>query len=496
MITLVLMLIVAGGAAGETEAGWRRQEFRLPGDVWAVIPADENGDGRIDLVVTHGSSAGPQISVFLQGESGFPTTPQETWSAPHGAMAVIVDDIVAGGGAEVATIQSKGIVLHRRRQDEAGRVYASWKLIDSFFDFGVQERLERWDLTVDLDGDSIREVIVPSRDGYRIIDGSDPNRERSTRLLVPAWTELDPAGRSRMMGRLFTSRSSLPRLVLRGLNGDSLKDLAFLHGGALMGFIRGEDGSFASRPDLVQELLPVQKLGAGAIGQVVSQLTDLTRDGLADLVVSRVIGEIGFFETLRTHVAIFHATGPGRFRETPDQVILVKGVSIEPKLLDFDRDGDLDLFVSALRTDMFTNIKNVIVRWVTITYHGYLNQGDGTFSRAPSFSRDVDIPVGLIEQGKTVPLAWFNGDFDGDGMGDVLSVEGPERTVAYPGRRDGDRIGFGEDPIFSIAGAASDGVEIADLTGDGRSDVIMRFSRGDEKNRFVLILSPRGGKAR
>ena len=81
-------------------------------------------------------------------------------------------------------------------------------------------------------------------------------------------------------------------------------------------------------------------------------------------------------------------------------------------------------------------------------------------------------------------------------MGDVLSVEGPERTVAYPGRRDGDRIGFGEDPIFSIAGAASDGVEIADLTGDGRSDVIMRFSRGDEKNRFVLILSPRGGKAR
>ena len=41
MIRLVLMLIVPCGAAGETDSGWRRQEFRLPGDVWAIIPADE-----------------------------------------------------------------------------------------------------------------------------------------------------------------------------------------------------------------------------------------------------------------------------------------------------------------------------------------------------------------------------------------------------------------------------------------------------------------------
>lgn len=495
MTCWVLPMIIFLGGAPDASKGWSRLEIRLSGAVLAVVPADEDGDGRQDLVIAHGSSTGTRISVLRQGPSGFPAVPQETWTVPGGAFALLVEDLVEGGGAEVATLHRRGIILHEAKPRGEGRSFVLWRKVESFFQFAPEGRLARWDLAGDLDGDTLADLFVPSSDGYRIISGGPRGEAPGIPLQVPSWSEIDPFMPSSFRGRLFTAQASLPRLVKRDLDGDGRKDLAFLHGGALTGFLRGRDGSFPSRPDLKEELLPIQKLGAGAIGEISSQLADLTGDGTADLVVSRVTGEVGFFETLRAHIALFHGKGPGRFRDTPDQIILVKGVSIEPRLLDFDRDGDLDLFVSALRTDLLTNIKNIVIRWVTVTYQGYLNDGDGRYPTAPSLSWDVEIPVGSIEQGKTVPLAWFEGDFDGDGMGDVLSVGGPEETAAYRGIRAGDEVEFGTDPIFHIPGAASGRVEIRDLTGDGRSDVIMRFPRGPRQNAVVLILSPgRGGR--
>ena len=488
-LSLILLLSVLG-----EPDGWSRQEIALPGDVWAVIPADEDGDGLLDLVIAHGSSGGQGISVLRQTRSGFPDRPQESWRPPGGAMALVVEDLEPGGGAEVATIHRKGIYLHTPRADGEGRAFTRWKEVESFFTTPPGDDLPRWNLSADLDGDSLTDLIIPTEDGYRIIRSDPHGGSPSPGLQVATRMEIDPMMPSQYRGLLFASRSILPRLVERDLDGDGLGDLAFLQGGALRGFLRGKEGAFPERPDVSEELLPIQKLGAGAIGRVIPRLADMTGDGVADLIVTRVIGEVGLFETLRTHIAIFDAKGPGRFGSTPSQIVLVKGVSIDPRLFDYDRDGDLDLFVSALRTDLLTNIKNVVIRWVTVTYHGYLNKGDGRFALSPSLSWDVEIPVRSIEQGKTVPLAWFQGDFNGDGVGDVLAVGGPERTTAYPGVRDGDEYEFDEDkPIFDLQGAASDGVEITDLTGDGRSDVIMRFLRGPERARLVLILSPRAG---
>jgi hypothetical protein len=479
LILLILALSVPG---------WRRQEIRLPGEVWTVAPADENGDGRTDLVVAHGSAEGRRIAVFHQGESGYPEEPDRSYLVPEGAVALLVEDLREGGGAEVATIHPDRVILH-----EPGPAFPVWIEVESFFRFAPEEGLPRWDLVAEMDGDPFREVVVPDTYGYRILglEGVEPGK--IPRLRAPTTARIDPIFPSGFQGKMFIAEGALPRPVLRELDGKGGEDLAFADGGSLRAFLRDGEGRFPLRTDLVEEITPLEELGEGALGEVRLQLRDLSGDGKADLMVTRVIGEIGLFETLRTHVAIFLGDGSGKFPATPDQILLVKGVSIDPEIIDFDGDGDRDIFVSALRTDLLTNIKNVMIRWVAVTYHGYANDGEGRFSRDPAITWEVEIPVGSIEQGRAVPFAWFRGDFDGDGRRDVLSVKGTDEAAAYPGGWDDDEYVFDdEDPIFQVPGPTSNRVQILDLTGDGRSDVILQFPRNQEmKDAIALILSPR-----
>src|SRR5439155_6037392 len=112
---------------------------------------------------------------------------------------------------------------------------------------------------------------------------------------------------------------------------------------------------------------------------------------------------------MRTQIMLHRARPKtGWPSDRPDQVLNLKGVSINPDLIDVDKDGAKDLVVSSLRTDLVTNAKRALFSSVTVTYYVFLfDKTTKKFSEVPDYSRDLSIDISRIDGGGTIPLALF-----------------------------------------------------------------------------------------
>lgn len=162
--------------------------------------------------------------------------------------------------------------------------------------------------------------------------------------------------------------------------------------------------------------------------------------------------------------------------------------------LDYDRDGDLDLFVANyLAFDFETTPKpgdnpycfyrNVPAacgpRGLPFDRNLlYRNEGDGTF-------RDVSDASGISRPDRNYALGAITGDFDGDGWTDLYVACDRTPSILYINRRDGT---FADEAM--LRGAALDedgqalsgmGVASSDFDGDGSLD-IFRTNFSDERS--------------
>lgn len=126
---------------------------------------------------------------------------------------------------------------------------------------------------------------------------------------------------------------------------------------------------------------------------------DFDADGLVDLYV-------GFTPASPVPNKLYRNQGRGRFVDVAAAVGVVdKGTTRQPAFVDFDRDGDLDLFVA------FRDRPNALYR-----------QDAGRFT-------DVAPQLGIADPRKTVGVAWFDWQQDGD-------------LDAFVANQDGDANGF------------------------------------------------------
>jgi hypothetical protein len=120
---------------------------------------------------------------------------------------------------------------------------------------------------------------------------------------------------------------------------------------------------------------------------------------------------------------------------------------VGPSVIDYDNDGDLDLFVANYGPDFL-----------------YRNNGDGTF-------RNVAPELGLAQDRHATTSAW--GDFDNDGWPDLLVAsymrdvpEEPDHLYRNEGAAFVDVT-----PVMILQAGASHGIQWADFDADGRLDL-------------------------
>ncbi|HVY61817.1 MAG TPA: VCBS repeat-containing protein, partial [Planctomycetota bacterium] len=433
------------------------------------------------------------LSVFFQTAQGFKPKPDQTVEVPPSACCRFVADLdPASPGLEIGFIGTHGAFCFTAK----GRVFDASRpkrLFDeeSFFDIAPGTQLPDWDpLVKDVDGDGRADILFPRKGSFALWkQGADGAFARAADLPVEYNQHFGTAIETLLLNRFINYRAGLSRPAYADIDGSRKLDLVTYRDGRLDVFLQkpGAAAVFGRDPDRtmsIENLTEKDASGGGddSYNSVNAEFADVDGDGHADVVLYRNVGKVGLFESMRTQVLFYRARPKtGWNAQKPDQVVNLKGLSINPALIDVDKDGAKDLVVSSLRTDLVTNAKRALFSNVTITYYVFrYDKKGGKFHEVPDYSRDLSIDVSRIEGGGTIPVANFSGDYDGDGYPDLLSLEKTDEVRILPGKIEsgffsGEKLDYDEGDETAVQIETSNSVVIDDLNHDGKSDFLFWY---------------------
>ncbi|MDX2154168.1 MAG: FG-GAP-like repeat-containing protein [Bryobacteraceae bacterium] len=207
----------------------------------------------------------------------------------------------------------------------------------------------------------------------------------------------------------------------------------------------------------------------------VTRAAGMERTGWASSVAVGDYNNDGFEDVFITYWgrnALYRNTGKGTFEEVSKQAGLVTpGVEwgAGAAWIDYDRDGDLDLFTGTYLEFDFEKVPkpggNANCNWKGIPVNCgprglptsksrfYRNNGNGTFT-------DVSDATGVSKATGSYAMTVTNGDFDNDGWPDLFVACDSTRSFLFRNNRDGT---FVEEGLERGAALSEDGMEQAGM---------------------------------
>jgi len=416
------VLVLLGNGDGTFEAP---RTFAAGSAPRCVAVGDFNGDGWLDLAVANaGSWPGSQyVSVLLGNGDGSFESPRSL-PAGFGHSFLAVGDFNGDGWLDLAVANSvdNNISVHLGHGDGS---FES----PHFFTAGNTPFLI---VVGDFDGDGVPDLVVTNQNGPR--GGDDSN----ITLLLGNGDGSFQAARSIGSSRVASAAA------VGDFNGDGAPDLAV--GGIIpiVSVLLGNgDGSFPAESNFDAGLGP----RSVAIG-------DFDGDGVLDLAVANVASG---------NVSVLLGAGDGSFQTARnfDAGEAPRSIAVG----DFNGDGVLDLAVANGRSLAGTGSI-----WVL------LGNGDGTFQTAGRYGTNFHWCVAI-------------GDFNGDGVLDLAAVNGGA-VPPFTGGNVWVLLGNG-DGTFQPAGRFGDtsshpvSVAVGDFDGDGVADLVVVNSLYENVSVFL-----------
>ena len=450
-----------GHAAGARRrpARFEARRLALEGDAIAVVPADLDGDGRLDLLAAYRTGLPPYQKRFLavfwnQGRS-FSARPDEVIALDERtSCAFDVADVDGEPGAEVLMVTPSGVQARSLR----GRKVGPADRPDESGHHLLSADAGRPAAPAAGPGGRRRRRPRPAGPHGGRAGGSPPRRTASTpapRAWRWPWTPAAAAtgaARARPSGALGTIQVTyaFPVLTVADTDGDGRKDIVAALEDRLAVYRQSAPYVFAPQPTFRRDFAvrtgaELTQMSSGAATTV----TDIDLDGLADVMVRKQVAR-GITSAATTSFVYFGRRG-GAYPPRPDQVIRSEGVGgTEVELFDVTGDGRSDLVVPSVNIGVMAIIRVLTTKSVKVNFQVFpFDAKARRFAPQPAAERQLKFRLSL--SGETgVQAADLRGDYNGDRRPDLAFGTDDEELSVFPGTCAAGL--FDEDAAEQIAG--------------------------------------------
>lgn len=386
-------------------------------------------------------------------------------------------------------------------------------LVDVTSDFKPSPRREvlHVDITRDVNGDGRADLVIPDGQGFQVLVQRDGGAFADPLTIGP------DGGLGRVYGAdgyKYRPWDDGGRVHEMDYDLDGRSDLVFWNRDHFVVHLQDERGSFSRAPttftsDVAFDSDQIASLAApGGIrrrrldhmpegestGRVLHSLTDMNGDGVADLVVFSLKGA-SLWKMHSSYEVYFGTPGPsGRveFSPEPGAVVESEGIISGIDRHDFDRDGQIDVVVTAFEPTVFSAIRVLVMSILTGAGSFDLEMfrmEDGRYGARPNAVREIRPRSPRKSGERTFWPAVRMGDMNGDGRSDVLiarnrkmlhvhlGVPGPGLLARKPQRF---AIPVPEDEEYTW---------LTDLNRDGKQDVLMHHTSTTVPHRLTVLMS-------
>lgn len=498
----VTLAALAGGPAPARppeELEFTRFDVDVGGKVTEVVVHDLDGDGRQDLLVVRGREA----LVFFQPPDGaWRRQPNQRFRFHPRAVLFDVGDLDGDGAAEVVLLDGGGLSAYRQRTiGGAGRRLFGLRPIPlaqcpTFLSQPIRDEVRRKELLRDLDGDGDLDAVLPLADGFALLANDGQGALAAPVELAAPPNAAVVLGRDRLTSQLFASYW-FPNPNVAQWDAEGAPELVLAREGRLSIYRAAAPGALPTTP-AGGVTIPGQRLPTRDAEDMFALdftmplvIRDIDGDGRAD-VSSTHVGE-GTTRIYRNGAA------PAAALAEPALTLRAKGITLFAYYADIDGDGRLDLILPRMdEVSIWTILKALIARSVPVEVLIFRQRPDGGFPPEPDAVSELDVPLQLrsTERGLRVGssvVASVEGDYDADGRRDAL-VRSDDGAL---GVLRGDGVGFSDDVSGEVELPELEEHQfvqpiVADLDGDGRSDVVVRLWSWDRDDDRVVLLRSRG----
>lgn len=459
-----------------------------------VFFKDLNDDNLKDALVITKVSDKKKLFIFYQSNDGFSPASNQILNFDEDAIIFDVGNISDRyQGKEIVYLTNTSIRYYHRGENLYNQESAKLIDISSIFQSPSPESPVRCRFIWDVDEGKLGYLFVPEPDKLKILsaDKDEIYREIQKIDLDPIFSTRSQFSRPQDFD-VYESFSKkvvirVPLFSLEDFNGDKRKDIVSLYKDEIRVFFQNEKNEFSEKPDFQIELDVLTEKEKKHPSPPMFRLfaTDLDNNGLIDFLVSK--SQIQTMSSLsKTYI---YLNKEGKIDVTPDQILVNESAFGRPEILDIDGDNHKDLIVSELKMGLFQILKMLITKKLSYEDAIYLGES-GQYPKLPAAKIKSKIKFDFDNPGKSEgEIAYFSGDFNRDGVRDLLRKKDDKSELAiFLGEPRVRKKMFSEKASCVIQEELSTQIVIEDLNDDKASDIILDFRR-DEKKKLVLFLS-------
>jgi hypothetical protein len=511
-----LLLLLALPALTRADVSFQESTCRFSGTGHDRVLADFNGDRRTDILVeytrTDREKSAFAVICYQKADGSFGPNSDVDYTFPPEVRVFDTGDVAEAPGDELVVVTGKGVYWVEKTKTGLGPLIP---LIESanLFTGSEPDKVRLHHFLWDLDRDGKLEVVLPADQGPLIFHRNPQGKYTLSQELnlppeisyrvgsfgdIMITDDINQFLRFRTYERRIIASHTMPDLFFEDVNGDGRTDILALLKNKLRIFLQNAEGAFPKSPNLTQEIsiLSAAEKKLSLTGEAMT-FADLDHDGLLDIIMTKW----GSTEnrTEMTRYLYFGRPGP-KWPKQPDQIIGSASAGVEFGAYDLNGDKKLDLVIPYFHFAPAQAFKIMTENSIKIQFQLYLCGPNGRYSQEPgkNFAKPdrrlilnykVDIIGILLDfqtliQGKFMPLITFR-DFNGDGYPDLVADTGADKLAFYWGNKN---VEYSKQPdqVIPIESALS--YDLADLNGDGRTDIITYYEseeRTKEKRKMA-----------